>query len=185
AFKSVGLSGLADVIAVGAIIGILTVMFTFMLGVTRVWFSMSRDGLLPKWFAKIHPKYGTPARPTMILGVFTALVAGFLPIGEVAELVNIGTLAAFIIICGSVLILRVRQPHVERRFRTPMLWLVAPAGMLFSLFLIIGWPWFADGRFQLLGGLPMITIWRFIAWMALGLVIYFAYGMRHSELAKS
>lgn len=185
AFKALGLHWVRAIISIAAIAGITSVMFAFMLGAARIWFALSRDGLLPKWFAQVHPKYGTPARPTMILGVFTALVAGFLPIGEVAELVNIGTLAAFIIICGSVLILRVRQPHVQRRFRTPMLWLVAPAGMLFSLFLIIGWPWFADGKFQLLGGLPMITIWRFIAWMALGLVIYFGYGIRHSELAKS
>ncbi len=185
AFKALGLDWVRGIISVAAIAGITSVMFAFMLGAARIWFALARDGLLPKWFARIHPKYGTPARPTMILGVFTALVAGFLPIGEVAELVNIGTLAAFIIICGSVLILRVRQPNVERRFRTPMLWLVAPAGVLFSLFLIIGWPWFADGSFQLLGGLPMVTIWRFIVWMALGLVIYFAYGMHHSELAKS
>jgi APA family basic amino acid/polyamine antiporter len=159
-------------------------MFAFMLGAARIWFALARDGLLPKWFAKIHPKYGTPARPTIIIGIFTALVAGFLPIGEVAELVNIGTLAAFIIICGSVLMLRIRQPDLKRGFRTPALWLVAPTGILFSLFLIIGWPWFGADGFQLLGGLPWITMERFIIWMALGLLIYFAYGMHHSKLGK-
>ncbi|HET6805136.1 MAG TPA: amino acid permease [Frateuria sp.] len=184
AFKALGLHWVRGIISVAAIAGITSVMFAFMLGAARIWFALARDGLLPKWFAKIHPKYGTPARPTMILGVFTALVAGFLPIGEVAELVNIGTLSAFIVICASVLILRVRQPHVKRDFRTPALWLVAPAGMLFSLFLIIGWPWLRDGHLTLIGGLPMVTIIRFVVWMGIGLVIYFGYGMWHSRLAK-
>ncbi|KRA31830.1 amino acid permease [Rhodanobacter sp. Root627] len=184
AFKALGLHWVRGIISVAAVAGITSVMFAFMLGAARIWFALARDGLLPKWFARVHPKYGTPARPTIILGVFTALVAGSLPIGEVAELVNIGTLAAFIIICGSVLLLRVRKPDLPRGFRTPALWLVAPAGMLFSLFLIIGWPWFSDGRFHLLGGLPWITIERFIIWMALGLVIYFGFGIRHSRLER-
>ncbi|WP_424680978.1 amino acid permease [Frateuria sp. YIM B11624] len=182
AFKALGLDWVRGIISVAAIAGITSVLFAFMLGAARIWFALSRDGLLPKWFSQVHPKYGTPARPTMILGVFTALVAGFLPIGEVAELVNIGTLSAFIVICASVLILRVRKPELQRSFRTPALWLVAPAGMLFSLFLITGWPWITDGRLQFLGGLPAVTIWRFVAWMVLGLAIYFLYGMRHSRL---
>ena len=99
AFSSVGLHGLANVIAVGAIIGILTVMFTFMLGVTRVWFSMSRDGLLPKWFAKTHPTRHVPTRVTWIVGVISAVMAGFLPIVQVAELTNIGILLAFVVVC--------------------------------------------------------------------------------------
>jgi len=184
AFKALGLHWVRGIISVAAVAGITSVMFAFLLGAARIWFALARDGLLPKWFARVHPKYGTPARPTLILGVFTALVAGSLPIGEVAELVNIGTLAAFIIICGSVLLLRVRKPDIPRGFRTPALWLVAPAGMLFSLFLIIGWPWFSDGRFHLLGGLPWITIERFIIWMVLGLIIYFGFGIRHSRLER-
>ncbi|GAA2795572.1 hypothetical protein GCM10020219_078540 [Nonomuraea dietziae] len=98
AFASVGLSGLAGVIAVGAIIGILTVMFTFMLGVTRVWFSMSRDGLLPQWFAKLDPVRRVPTRVTWIVGVASAIIAGFLPIREAAELTNIGILLAFVVV---------------------------------------------------------------------------------------
>ncbi|TAL85671.1 MAG: amino acid permease [Rhodanobacter sp.] len=184
AFKALGLHWVRGIINVAAIAGITSVMFAFMLGAARIWFALARDGLLPKWFAHVHPKYGTPARPTMILGGFTALVAGFLPIGEVAELVNIGTLAAFIVICGSVLLLRVRKPDLQRKFRTPALWLVAPTGMLFSLFLIIGWPWVTNGHFHLLGGLPWITIERFIVWMALGLLIYFFYGIRHSKVGQ-
>ncbi|MFB7509427.1 amino acid permease, partial [Streptomyces broussonetiae] len=119
AFKSVGLSGLADVIAVGAIIGILTVMFTFMLGVTRVWFSMSRDGLLPKWFAKTHPTRHVPTRVTWIVGVGSAAIAGFVPIGSAAELTNIGILLAFVVVCTAVIVLRYRQPELPRTFRTP------------------------------------------------------------------
>lgn len=185
AFKALGLDWVRGIISVAAIAGLTSVMFAFMLGAARIWFALSRDGLLPKWFSQVHPKYGTPARPTVILGVFTALVAGFLPIGQVAELVNIGTLSAFIVICVSVLILRVRKPHIPRSFRTPALWLVAPVGVLFSLFLIIGWPWFTAGHFRLLGGLPTLAIWRFVVWMAMGLVVYFGYGIRHSKLESS
>jgi len=184
AFKALGLDWVRGIISVAAVAGLTSVMFAFMLGAARIWFALSRDGLLPRWFSQVHPKYGTPARPTMILGVFTALVAGFLPIGEVAELVNIGTLSAFIVICASVLILRVRKPELQRSFRTPALWLVAPAGMLFSLFLITGWPWITNGHLDFLGGLPAVTIWRFVVWMAVGLAVYFLYGMRHSRLER-
>lgn len=184
AFAALGLDWVRGIINVAAIAGITSVMFAFMLGAARIWFALARDGLLPAWFSQVHPKYGTPARPTMILGIFTALVAGFLPIGEVAELVNIGTLSAFIVICAAVLILRVRQPDLKRGFRAPALWLIAPTGIVFSLFLIIGWPWWQNGGPTLLGGLPWITIERFVIWMVLGLIIYFAYGIRHSKLAK-
>jgi APA family basic amino acid/polyamine antiporter len=102
--------------------------------------------------------------------VFTAIVAGLLPIGEVAELVNIGTLSAFILICASVMVLRVRKPDLQRNFRTPAVWVVAPLGIVFSLALIYGLPW--------------ITFERFIIWMALGLIVYFAYGIRHSKLNR-
>ena len=185
AFKALGLDWVRAVISVAAIAGITSVLFAFMLGAARIAFALARDGLLPGWFAQVHPKHGTPARPTRVLGVFIALVAGFLPIGEVAELVNIGTLAAFIVICGAVLTLRVRHPELPRSFRAPALWLVAPLGMLFSLCLIVGWPWWQDGRFVLLGGLPAVTLVRFVVWMAIGLVIYAAYGIRHSRLART
>ncbi len=184
AFKALGLNWVRGIINIAAIAGITSVLFAFMLGAARIWFALARDGLLPRWFAKVHPRYGTPYRPTLILGVFTAIVAGFLPIGEVAELVNIGTLSAFIVICLAVLILRLRKPQLPRSFRAPAIWLVAPLGVLFSLFLIIGWPWWLHGHFILLGGLPMVTIWRFIVWMVIGLLVYFTYGLRHSALAK-
>ncbi len=142
AFKSVGLSGLADVIAVGAIIGILTVMFTFMLGLTRVWFSMSRDGLLPAWFAKTHPTRHVPTRVTWIVGVASALLAGFVPIGAAAELTNIGILLAFVVVCAAVIVLRYRQPELPRAFRTPWMPFVPALGVVFSIWLIT----FLSGR---------------------------------------
>jgi len=184
AFQDRGLHWVSGVINVAAVCGIASVVFAFMLGAARIWFALSRDGLLPRWFAESHPKYNTPYRPTMILGVATAIAAGFVPLTELAKLVNIGTLSAFILICVSVLILRIRKPDLERRFRTPFLYVLAPVGVLFSLFLIIGWPWVADGHFQLIGGLDRDTYIRFIVWMLIGFVIYFGYGIRKSALNR-
>ncbi|KOX02395.1 MULTISPECIES: amino acid permease [unclassified Streptomyces] len=169
AFKSVGLGALADVIAVGAIIGILTVMFTFMLGVTRVWFSMSRDGLLPRWFAKTHPTRHVPTRVTWIVGVASAAIAGFVPIGEAAELTNIGILLAFVVVCTAVIVLRYRQPELPRSFRTPGMPVVPALGVLFSIWLITFLQW---------------QTWvRFAVWFVIGCVIYFGYSYRRSVLA--
>lgn len=180
AFEARGLHWVGFVISVAAVCGIASVVFAFMLGASRIWFALSRDGLLPHWFAKSHPKYGTPYRPTMILGVGTAITAGFIPLTELAKLVNIGTLSAFILICASVLILRIRRPELERRFRTPFLWFLAPLGIVFSLFLIIGWPWVTEGQFHFIGGLDQQTYERFIIWMLIGFAIYFGYGIKHS-----
>ncbi|MDE1958953.1 MAG: amino acid permease [Xanthomonadaceae bacterium] len=170
AFQALGLHWVMIAISVAAVAGITSVMFAFMLAAARIAFALARDGLLPGWFARVHPRYGTPYRPTVILGVFTALVAGLLPIGEVAELINIGTLMAFIIICASVLVLRRRRPELPRAFRVPAVWAVAPIGIAFSLLLIAGLPW--------------ITMERFVVWMVIGLVVYFFYGIRHSRLAR-
>jgi APA family basic amino acid/polyamine antiporter len=184
AFQDRGLHWVSGIINVSAVCGIASVVFAFMLGAARIWFALSRDGLLPRWFAQSHPKYNTPYRPTAILGIATAVTAGFVPLTELAKLVNIGTLSAFILICTSVLVLRIRKPDLERRFRTPFLYVLAPLGVAFSLFLIIGWPWFADGHFQLIGGLDRDTYIRFIVWMLIGFAIYFGYGIRHSALAR-
>lgn len=170
AFKSVGLGGLADVIAVGAIIGILTVMFTFMMGVTRVWFSMARDGLLPRWFAKTHPTRHVPTRVTWIVGVGAACIAAFVPIGQAAELTNIGILLAFVVVCAAVIVLRYRQPDLPRGFRTPWMPFIPALGVLFSLWLISFLQW---------------QTWvRFTIWFLIGCVIYFGYSYRHSVLAR-
>jgi basic amino acid/polyamine antiporter, APA family len=171
AFASVGLSGLASVIAVGAIIGILTVMFTFLLGVTRVWFSMSRDGLLPAWFAKLHPVRRVPSRVTWIAGGISAVIAGFLPIREAAELTNIGILLAFVVVCVAVIVLRYRQPDLPRTFRLPGMPVVPAIGVVFSLWLITF--------------LAPETWLRFAIWFAIGLVIYFAYSRRRSVLSDT
>lgn len=184
AFQERGLHWIGGIINVAAVCGIASVVFAFMLGAARIWFALSRDGLLPRWFAETHPKYNTPYRPTAVLGIATAITAGFVPLTELAKLVNIGTLSAFILICTSVLILRIRRPDLERRFRTPALWLLAPLGVLFSLFLIIGWPWVTNGEFHLIGGLDRDTYIRFVIWMLIGFVIYFGYGIRHSALAR-
>ncbi|MEV5502118.1 amino acid permease [Nonomuraea fuscirosea] len=168
AFASVGLSGLATLIAVGAIVGILTVMFTFMLGVTRVWFSMSRDGLLPAWFAKLHPVRRVPTRVTWIVGAASAVIAGFLPIREAAELTNIGILLAFVVVCVAVIVLRYRQPDLPRSFRTPWMPVVPAVGVVFSIWLITF--------------LAPATWLRFGVWFVIGLIIYFTYSRRHSAL---
>ncbi|MFF5209669.1 amino acid permease [Streptosporangium sp. NPDC000396] len=169
AFKSVGLSGLANVIAIGAIVGILTVMFTFMLGVTRVWFSMSRDGLLPHWFAKTHPVRHVPIRVTWIAGVVSAFLAGFLPIVQAAELTNIGILLAFVVVCAAVIVLHYRQPDLPRTFHCPGKPVVPAIGIVFSLWLISFLQW---------------QTWvRFAVWFVIGLIVYFGYSYRHSALA--
>ncbi len=169
AFASVGLSGLGSLIAAGAIVGIMTVLFTFMLGVTRVWYSMSRDGLLPKWFARTHPIRQVPTRITWIVGIASAVIAGLLPIGQAAELTNIGILLAFIVVCAAVIVLRYRRPDLPRAFRTPGMPMVPLVGIGFSIWLITY--------------LQPVTWLRFAIWFVVGLVVYLAYSRRHSVLA--
>ncbi|MBO2463375.1 amino acid permease [Actinomadura sp. LCR2-06] len=170
AFKSVGLNTVGIIIAVGAILGVLTVLFTFMMGATRVWFSMSRDGLLPGWFARTHPTRHVPTRITWILGAASAVIAGFLPIAEAAELTNIGILLAFIVVCVAVIVLRYRRPDLPREFRTPGMPVVPAVGILFSIWLITFLEW---------------QTWvRFAVWFLIGCAIYFAYSRRHSLLNR-
>jgi basic amino acid/polyamine antiporter, APA family len=169
AFKAHGLAWIAAAISISAVVGIASVLFAFMLGAARIWFALARDGLLPAWFAKVHPTYGTPHRPTIVLGIFTALVAGLFPLGEVAKLVNIGVLSAFIVICASVILLRIRKPDLPRSFRTPWVPLIPLIGIGFSLWL--------------LSELALITWMVFVIWVAIGLVVYFSYGIRRSKLA--
>ena len=141
-----------------------------MLAAARIWFALARDGLLPAWFAHTHPRFGTPHRTTLALGAFTALVAGLFPIGEVAKLVNIGVLSAFIVICASIIVLRRRKPDLPRAFRTPWVPAVPLIGILFSIWL--------------LSELAAVTWMVFLLWVGFGLVIYFAYGIRHSLMAR-
>jgi basic amino acid/polyamine antiporter, APA family len=171
AFAKVGLPSLGAVISVGAIVGILTVMFTFMLGVTRVWFSMSRDGLLPAWFAKTHPVRKVPSRITWIVGIASAFIAGFLPIKEAAELTNIGILLAFVVVCAAVVVLRYKRPDLPRGFRCPGMPIVPLLGAGFSLWLVTF--------------LEPVTWMRFGVWFAIGIAIYFAYSYRKSNLNRA
>jgi basic amino acid/polyamine antiporter, APA family len=170
AFTAIGLPWVTLIVSAAAVAGIASVMLAFMLGCARIWFAMSRDGLLPLWFAQVHPRFRTPHRPTLIAGGLTALVAGFFPIKEVAELVNIGTLSAFVIVCIAVIVLRRTRPDVRRTFRTPLVPWIPLAGMGFSLWL--------------LSKLPAVAWELFLVWMALGFVFYFSYGQRHSVLAS-
>jgi basic amino acid/polyamine antiporter, APA family len=170
AFADVGLPLVGLVIAVGAILGILTVLFTFLMGATRVGYAMSRDGLLPEWFGRTSAKHQAPNRITWVLGVAAALIAGFLPIGEAAELTNIGILLAFVVVCIAVIALRYRRPDLPRSFRCPGMPVVPILGVIFSLWLIT----FLDPH----------TWLRFAVWFVLGLVIYLAYGRRRSKLAQ-
>ena len=161
----------AGVIAAGAIAGLTTVMLVLYYGLTRVFLAMSRDGLLPPVFARVNPRTGTPVRVILISGLAMAAVAGFTPIGQVAELVNIGTLAAFFLVCLGVIGLRYTHPDLPRPFRTPWSPLVPLLGAASCLYLA--------------AQLPLVTWLRFGLWLALGLVIYFVYSRRHSALAQS
>lgn len=165
AFDSVGLSVVATVISAFAVISIITVMLTFLLGVTRVWFSMSRDGLLPGWFAGTD-RHGTPQRVTWIAGIAAAVLAGILPIKLIADLTNIGILAAFVVVCIAVIVLRRTRPEVPRTFRLPFMPVIPVFGVIASLFLISQLDW---------------QTWaRFAVWLVIGLAVYFGYSRRHS-----
>ena len=171
AMGSLGIPWAQGLIATGAIFGITTVMLVLYYGLTRVVLAMSRDGLLPPQLAPIHPRTQTPVRLILGSGVFIALIAGFFPIGRVAELVNLGTLGAFFLVCASVLMLRRSRPDMARPFRVPLVPLIPLLGMAFC-----GW---------LMISLPLATWKAFGVWMALGLVLYFAYSASHSTLARS
>ena len=157
-------------VSAGAVTGITSVLLILLMGQPRIFFSMSRDGLVWPWFTKVHPKFGTPYRAQMITGVIVATVAALIDIGTAAELTNIGTLFAFALVCGGVVILRVRQPDLPRKFR-------CPASPWFPLLGVVA-------CVVLMTRLPMLTWIRFVVWMVIGLFIYFGYSRRNSLLAK-
>ena len=168
AFRSVGQPGFATVISIGALIGLTTVMMILMMGQSRVFFAMSRDRLLPPAFAKVSPRFGTPLRTTVFTGVAVALISTFVPLTELAELVNIGTLFAFVLVAIGVLVLRRTRPDLERAFRVPGVPVVPILAILCSVYLMLN--------------LPAATWLRFLIWMVIGFIVYFAYGARHSRL---
>ncbi|QBR83061.1 amino acid permease [Legionella israelensis] len=159
---------IAAMIAVGAIAGLTTVMLVLFYGLTRVFFAMARDGLLPRFFAVTHPKTRTPIRIIVTCGLLMATVSALVSISSLAELVNVGTLFAFIIVCAGVIVLRYTQPELERPFKTPFMPYVPILGILSCAYLIYN--------------LPVITMLRFAVWMAIGVVIYFLFGRNNSVL---
>ncbi|MBA3234100.1 MAG: amino acid permease [Propionibacteriales bacterium] len=168
AFRSVGHPGIATTISVGALVGLTTVMMILMLGQSRVFFAMSRDRLLPGAFSKVSPRFGTPIRTSITTGVVVALISTFVPLTELAELVNIGTLFAFILVSIGVVVLRRTRPDLDRAFRCPGVPVVPILAVLAAFYLMLN--------------LPGSTWIRFFVWMAIGLAVYFAYGARHSRL---
>jgi APA family basic amino acid/polyamine antiporter len=163
-----GVSWGSLLVKVGAVFGLGTVMLVMLLGQSRVFFSMSKDGLLPKWASAIHPKFRTPWISTIVVGAVVAFMPAFLPIDRLSELVNIGTLLAFTIVCAGVWVLRVRHPDMHRPFKTPLVPLVPILGILTALFLM--------------SRLPAITWTVMILWLFAGLVIYFGYSIKHSKV---
>jgi basic amino acid/polyamine antiporter, APA family len=165
-----GLGWMSTLIKMGAIAGLSSVILVMLLGQSRVFWTMSRDGLLPQFVNKIHPKFRTPYITSIVTGVLVAFFAAILPIRDAASLVSIGTLLAFVIVSVGVVVLRVREPNLPRAFKTPWVFVVGPLGALSALYLM----WHL-GR----------TTWeRLIIWFVLGLIVYFGYGVRHSKLAK-
>jgi APA family basic amino acid/polyamine antiporter len=171
AFKSVGHPAFATIISIGALAGLTTVVLILMLGQSRVFFAMSRDGLLPSWLAQVHPRYGTPYRVTIIIGVVVALIAGLVPLSALAELVNIGTLFAFVVVSIGVVILRRTHPDLPRSFRVPASPVVPVLAVLACGYLMLN--------------LPVETWLRFLIWMLIGFVVYFLYGRHNSRVGAS
>ncbi len=155
-------------VKVGAILGLATVMLVMLLGQSRVFYSMSHDGLLPRWAGAIHPRFRTPWISTSIVGAFVAIFAALIPIDVLGELVSIGTLLAFVIVCAGVWVLRRKSPDLHRPFRTPWVPLVPILGIVVSLILM--------------ASLPLSTWLRLIVWLIVGLVLYFTYGKKHSRV---
>jgi len=169
AFSRLGLGFAAGLISLGAIAGLTSVLVVMLLGQSRIFFAMSRDGLLPPVFSRVHPRFQTPHLSTLGVGVVVATLAALVPLEELVHLVNIGTLFAFVIVSAGVIVLRRTQPELARPFRCP--WV--PAVPLFAI----------AGCLYLMASLPWVTWERFLIWLAIGLVIYALYGRRHSRVA--
>jgi APA family basic amino acid/polyamine antiporter len=166
-----GMSWAAWLLAFGALVAITSVVLVVMYGQTRIFFAMCRDGLLPEGMAKINPRYGTPARLTIGLGILIAILSALVPLGKIIELVNIGTLFAFVLVNIGVIILRRTRPEMPRPYRVPWSPILPILGVAFAVYLM--------------KDLPLATWIRFVLWLAAGLVIYFLYGYRNSRLRRA
>jgi len=165
-----GLGWMSSLIKMGAIAGLSSVILVMLLGQSRIFWTMSRDGLLPPFVNKVHPKFQTPWITTIITGIAVMIPAAFFTVREAGSLVSIGTLLAFVIVAIGIIVLRLREPNLPRAFKTPWVWFVAPMGAISALYLMASLPW---GTWK-----------RLLFWFAIGIVIYFAYGVRKSKLAK-
>jgi APA family basic amino acid/polyamine antiporter len=170
AFEVRGVAWMHLILAVGAVVSMTAVLLVFQLGQTRIFYSMSRDGLLPTWFRRIHPRFGTPLGSTIWTGVLVAIGSCIFDDDETYDLTNIGTLFAFLIVCLGVLALRIKDPDRPRPFRVPAAWVVAPLG--------------AAACVYVMAGLPTVAWYRFGIWMGIGAVFYFLYGYRNSVLGR-
>ena len=168
ALKTIGCKVGSAIVAVGAITGITSVLLATLYGQSRIFFAMSRDGLMPAAICKIHPKYGTPYIITWLTGLLVAVAASLFPIDEVAELANIGTFFAFVTTSLGVLALRIKRPDLKRPFKCPAVYIVAPLATLLCGYLA--------------SELPALTWWRFLLWSLLGMIVYFIYGIKNSRL---
>ena len=164
-----GLGWMSSIIKLGAIAGLSSVILVMLLGQSRVFYSMARDGLLPPFVNRVHPRFQTPYLTSIITGIGVAIVSALLTVREAGSLVSIGTLLAFVIVSIGILVLRVREPNLPRAFKTPAVFAVAPLGAISALYLMISLPW---------------TTWRrLIIWFVIGMILYVLYGVRHSRLA--
>ena len=164
--RSAGLKWLAPFVSVGAIVGLASVVLVFLLGQSRIFYAMAKDGLFFRVFGEVHPRFKTPWKGSVITGIFAAILAGLLPIDILNPLVSIGTLLAFVVVCIGVMILRVKRPRAKRPFRTPIVWVVAPMGVGMCALMM--------------AFLPEETWIRLVLWTLLGVAIYFAYGARRT-----
>jgi len=171
AADATGMGWLAALVKLGAIAGLTSVVLVLLLGQPRILFTMAHDGLLPQFFARIHPRFGTPVNTTIVGGLAVASVASLVPVGTLGELVSIGTLTAFAFVCAAVLVLRYRRPTLPRPFKTPWVPYTPVAGIVCCLYLALS--------------LPYESWLRLLVWTMFGLIIYFTYGIRHSHLGDS
>jgi APA family basic amino acid/polyamine antiporter len=172
AFSGAGISWAVYPITIAAVAGLTSVMLVMMLGQTRIFFGMAKDGLLPRGiFGSLHPKFKTPYKSTLLVGLIVSIVAAVTPINNISEMCSMGTLLAFSMVCLAVLILRKREPNLERPYKTPMVNIIAPLGVLFNIFLMTQ--------------VRIHTWYAFIIWGTLGVAVYFLYSRRNSNLEKN